>query len=239
MEPIKKYCMKVMRLNGDLNNSVKDLKGIHILNSMKRKILLSLGLILAGVIARLWLYNIMPSTPHIYITLAGIKQPMFMMDVFFVIAAISLITGRYLGSHFTFIIPLAIMGITDAIIGNTAIFLFTWSGFAMMAAIGYTSRGHGFTNFFGRSIFAVITYDIWTNFGSWLGWYNHDLNGLLLCYTLAIPFMLWHLLSTMLLLPVMAMPLERLQEHEYEMISKKAVVSPIMALMAVSIISLL
>jgi len=228
-----------MKLNGNWKNSVKDLKGSHILNSMRRKILLSLGLIIAGVIARLWLYNIMPATPHIYITLAGIKQPMFMMDVFFVVAAISLVAGRYLGGHFTFIIPLAIMGITDVIIGNTAIFLFTWSGFAMMAAIGHYSTGKSFTTFFGGSIAAVVAYDIWTNFGSWLGWYAHDLNGLLLCYTLAIPFMLWHIVSTMLLLPVMAMPLEGLQEHGHEIISKKAVVSPLMALMAASIISLL
>jgi len=206
---------------------------------MRRKILLSLAFILAGITARLWLYDIMPATPHIYITLAGIRQPVFMMDVFFVVAAISLMAGRYLGGHFIFIIPLAIMGITDAILGNTAIFLFTWSGFAMMAVIGYSSIGHGFGTFFGRSIAAVVAYDLWTNFGSWLGWYSHDLNGLLLCYTLAIPFMLWHLLSTTLLLPLMAMPLERLQEYGYEMISKKAVVSPIMALMAVSIISLL
>jgi len=192
-----------------LKNLVKNLKGLSISHLMKKKLLIALTLLFIGIASRLWLYNFLPSTPHIYITLAGIKQPIFMMDIFFVIAAISLVAGRYLGSYFSFLLPLSIMAVTDIIIGNSMIFLFTWSGFTLMGSIGYASRQRKMLSFFGFSIIAVIAYDLWTNFGCWLGWYSHDLNGLLLCYTLAIPFMLWHLVSTLAILPLFSLPFEK------------------------------
>ena len=211
----------------------------------RNRILAALLLIAAGAAGRIFLRSILPNTPHIYLTINGITQPVFMMDMFFVVAAISLFSGILLGGYYTFIVPMAVMGITDIYYGNTYIFLFTWSGFAMIGLMGYLGgrnlsfNAKSVVRVAGMGIGSVLVYDIWTNFGSWLGWYAHDLNGLLLCYTLARPVMLWHIVSTMLLLPVMAIPLEGLQEHGHEIISKKAVVSPLMALMAASIISLL
>ena len=197
-------------MSGDSKNLVKNLKGWCITHLMKRKIVTASVLISIGVAARLWLYNSLPSTPHIYINLAGVKQPLFMIDVFFVIASISLIAGRYLGSFYSLLIPLAIMAITDIIIGNTLIFLFTWSGFALIGSIGCISRQRSMLRFFGYSVAAIVAYDLWTNFGCWLGWYSHDLNGLILCYVLALPFMLWHLVSTLTILPLFAIPFEKL-----------------------------
>ena len=198
-----------MRLSGNSRNSVKNLNKDAIPSMMRKKALIAASLIFIGVAARLWLYKFLPSTPHIYITLAGIKQPLFMMDMFFVIAAISLIGGRYLGGYFSILIPLSIMAITDLLIGNTMIFLFTWSGFALLGSIGYLSRTKNVFHFFGYSAAGVIAYDLWTNFGCWIGWYSHDINGLLLCYTLAIPFMLWHLMATMAILPLFVAPFEK------------------------------
>ena len=44
----------------------------------------------------------------------------------------------------------------------------------------------------GACIFFIIT-----NFGVWsIGSYGHTLNGLLACYTLAIPFFAYNLMST-------------------------------------------
>ncbi|HHF55911.1 MAG TPA: hypothetical protein ENL42_03220 [Thermoplasmatales archaeon] len=232
--------MRVIKLSGDLKNSVKDLNGDAIPSMMRKKIFVAASLIFIGVAARLWLYNFLPSTPHIYITLAGIKQPLFMMDIFFVVAAISLIAGRYLGSLFAFLIPLSIMAITDILIGNTIIFLFTWSGFALLGSIGYLSRKKGVLHFFGYSVAGIIAYDLWTNFGCWMGWYSHDISGLLLCYALAIPFMLWHLLATMTVLPLFTIPFEKSMVQR-EIVSKEAKIAtlPTALLMALSIFTLL
>lgn len=204
-----------------------------------RKIGIAALLIFIGIVARIWLYKFLPSTPHIYITLHGIKQPLFMMDMFFIIAAISLISGKYLGGYSGFIIPFSIMAITDFIIGNNIIFLFTWSGFAMMGFIGYLMRKKTFLKFYGYSLFAIILYDIWTNFGCWVGWYSHDLQGLMLCYTLALPFMFWHIISTLAILPAFAIPFEKANLIASEKaLEKYATISSTIFLMALSITAL-
>ncbi|HEC75975.1 MAG TPA: hypothetical protein ENI33_01800 [Thermoplasmatales archaeon] len=206
---------------------------------MRKKILLSLTIILIGILSRIWLYKILPSTPHIYITLAGARQPLFMMDVFFVIAGISLISGRYLGDLFTFVVPLSIMVITDILIGNTMIFLFTWSGFVFMAITGYITYKKSIFQFFGFGILSVIMYDLWTNFGCWIGWYEHTIEGLILCYTVAIPFMLWHLISTALILPLFSIPLEKVELSRNMHLSKYISTSPAIFLIIASILSVI
>ena len=193
---------------------------IEKLSEEKDRILVAITLIIFGVIGRLSFYKFLPSTPHLYITLNGITQPLFMMDLFFLIAIISILSGLLLKSYYVFIVPLSIMFITDVIIGNNYIFLFTWSGFAMIGLIGYILKiKNKFTIqktplIFGASIGSVLLYDLWTNFGCWLGWYPHTFNGLAVCYTVAIPFMLWHLLSTTLTLTIILLPLIYLKEHK-------------------------
>ena len=57
---------------------------------------------------------------------------------------------------------------------------------------GITSRISG--SLLGACIFFVIT-----NFGVWsLGTYEYSINGFILCYTLAIPFFVYSLISTLL-----------------------------------------
>jgi len=193
---------------------------IEKLSEEKDRILVAITLIIFGVIGRLSFYKFLPSTPHLYITLNGITQPLFMMDLFFLIAIISILSGLLLKSYYVFIVPLSIMFITDVIIGNNYIFLFTWSGFAMIGLIGYILKiKNKFTIqktplIFGASIGSVLLYDLWTNFGCWLGWYPHNLQGLSLCYTLAIPFTLWHLLSTTIAITVIVLPIVYLKDHK-------------------------
>jgi len=179
------------------------------------KIVLALGLITAGVVARIWLRFMLPAAPHFYIKLAGYTYPIFMIDMFFVIAAISLVAGRYLGKY-AILVPVATMAISDIYFGGGMILLFTWSGFAMMAFIGYLTRNRGFTTYLGYGMLSVIAYDIWTNFGSWLAWYPRTIDGIILCYTVAIPFMLWHLISTAIALPLASVPFEYAKLHVAE-----------------------
>jgi len=217
---------------------VKNLNGKIIYGSMK-KITIASILVSVGVISRIFIGKFLPPSPNFYINFLGIKQPIFIAgDVFFIIASISLISGRYLREYFTFLVPFLIMLITDVFIGNNFIFLFTWSGFAIMGGIGYLLRKKSSIAFFSLSIPSIILYDLWTNFGWWLGYYGGKMQYLSLCYTLAIPFMIWHIISTSLILPLFIIAFERIELKEDARISKYSAI-PIASLALLSILSLL
>jgi LPXTG-motif cell wall-anchored protein len=187
----------------------------------KNRIMIAISLITIGSIIRIILHDNLPGSPSIYITVNSITQPMFMLDLFFIIAIISLISGLILGGYYTFIVPISIMIITDLVIGNNWIAFFTWSGFAILGLIGFIlKRKKSLTishipRVLGVGIGAILLYDIWTNFGTWLGgWYTHSLEGLALCYTNALPFMFWHLLSTTIAMVLLIVPIAYLKEHE-------------------------
>jgi len=113
------------------------------------RLVIAFLLIFIGVASRIWLHGFLPPAPHIYVNLAGTKQPIFMpADVFFIIAAISLVAGRYLGNYYSFFVPFSIMLITDVFIGNNYIFLFTWSGFAILGCVGYLMQAGLLENLF-------------------------------------------------------------------------------------------
>lgn len=186
----------------------------------KSRVTLGAILIIIGVTLRLLLHNNLPSSPSIYITINGLTQPMFMLDLFFVVAVISILSGLILGGYYTFIVPISVMIITDLMIGNNWILLFTWSGFALLGFLGYLLKtSNSFTiekipRVLGVGVGGILLYDIWTNFGTWLGgWYTHTFEGLVLCYTYALPFMFWHLLSTTITLSIVIIPIIYLKEH--------------------------
>ncbi len=209
--------------------------------SLNKLVIASL-LIFIGIASRTWLHGfLLPPAPHIYINLAGTKQPIFMpADIFFIIAAVSLVAGKYLGSYYSFFVPFSIMLITDVLIGNNYIFLFTWSGFAILGCMGYLMQNKGFGKFILYSIPSILVYDIWTNFGWWLGgYYGYSFHGFVLCYLLAIPFTIWHLISTIAILPIFALPFEKIELiKEKSVIGKYATISSTALLMAFSLFML-
>ena len=188
------------------------------------RILFGILLVIAGVVLRIALHNNLAASPSIFITINGITQPMFMLDLFFVVATISLLSGLILGGYYTFIIPICVMAVSDVIIGNTWILLFVWSGFAVIGLIGYLMKKKQVLSLkrtptiLGLSIGSIFLYDIWTNFGTWLGgpqWgYTYTWGGLVLCYTRALPFMLWHLLSTTIAFAIILIPMAYLKDHK-------------------------
>ena len=52
----------------------------------------------------------------------------------------------------------------------------------------------------------VPLYDIWTNFGVFLLTYNHTLDNLILVYVLGLPFMLYHLISSLVTFTLIGFP---------------------------------
>jgi hypothetical protein len=187
----------------------------------KNKIMIAISLIVIGSIIRILFHTSLPAFKSAYITINGLTQPMFMLDLFFIVAVIAIISGLLLGGYYTFIIPISVMIITDIVIGNNWILLFTWSGFALLGLIGLLIKSkriltfRNIPTFLGAGIGGILIYDIWTNFGTWLGGFGYapTLGGLAQCYTMALPFMLWHLLSTTIVLSVILITVIYLKEH--------------------------
>jgi len=187
----------------------------------KNRIMLAVVLIIIGSIVRILLHNNLPGSPSVFITLNGITQSMFMFDLFFVVAIIAILSGILLGGYYTFIVPISVMIITDLVIGNNWILLFTWSGFAILGIFGYLLKSKNsltvrhIPRILGVGIAGILIYDIWTNFGTFLGgWYTHTWEGLVLCYTKALPFMFWHLLSTTIAMFLVIVPIVYLKENK-------------------------
>ncbi len=110
--------------------------------------------------------------------------------------ALSFYVPVFLGIRYLPIVLIS-FAITDLIIGFHSVTLFTWGSVALIGLISrnfvksISSRILG--SLLGACIFFVIT-----NFGIWsLGYYGYNLNGLLTCYTLAIPFFAYSLISTL------------------------------------------
>ncbi len=86
--------------------------------------------------------------------------------------------------------------ITDLIIGFHGVTLFTWGSVILIGLgskfLAKTILSRVLGSLLGASLFFIIT-----NFGVWtLGSYTYTFDGLLLCYTLAIPFFAYSLIST-------------------------------------------
>jgi len=95
-------------------------------------------------------------------------------------------------------LPALIIGfaITDLFLGFHSTTLFTWGA---VIFIGLLSK-HFIKNIISRISGALVgacIFFIVTNFGVWsIGSYGYTINGLLTCYTLAIPFFAYSLIST-------------------------------------------
>ena len=86
--------------------------------------------------------------------------------------------------------------ITDLFIGFHTLTLFTWGS---VIFIGLCSRFFLSTIFsrISGSLLGACVFFIITNFGVWsMGSYGYTLDGFLLCYTLAIPFFTYSIIST-------------------------------------------
>lgn len=87
--------------------------------------------------------------------------------------------------------------ITDFIIGYHTVTHWTWGSIFLIGLISpifarnITSRVSG-------AILSACIFFLITNFGVWAsGMYGHTLEGIILCYTLAIPFFTYSIISTL------------------------------------------
>lgn len=134
------------------------------------------------------------------------------------VTSIGLISGYlFKEKRLALLVPLLIMLVSDSIIGNTKIFLFTWSAFLIPSLLGLLITKFkvdlkvklgwfklAFLTLNGSAISTMIFF-IWTNFGHWLTttMYSKDINGLTQSYINAIPFLRNQLAGNLLFAPML------------------------------------
>ena len=155
-----------------------------------KKILSVFLLILLGTVGRIFFVD--------YISIPNFE----------IVSSFALLSGFFLGGIFSFLVPLAIIFLSDLFIGNSAILLFTWSAFGMIGLMGLAiKRGSFGKTLLQAPIFAILAscfFFIYTNFGWWVlsGMYPHTLQGLLACYVSGLPFFKTNLLGNLILTPL-------------------------------------
>lgn len=128
------------------------------------------------------------------------------------VTSVSLLSAAYLGFIYALAVPFFTMLISDLIIKNTNIFLFTWSSYLISGILGYIllSGRENSGVFYLRStivgILSSIFFYLWTNFGVWaldsFGMYRNNLNGLIDSYIMGIPFFKSNLLGNLFIVPI-------------------------------------
>ena len=87
---------------------------------------------------------------------------------------------------------------TDFVIGFHAVTFFTWGSVILIGLMAKFFMINIINRFSGALLGCCLFYII-TNFGVWsLGSYGYSLEGFILCFTLAIPFFGYSLISTVL-----------------------------------------
>ena len=88
--------------------------------------------------------------------------------------------------------------LTDIFIGFHSLTLFTWGSVMLIGLCSKFFLSNIYTRVLGALLGALIFFIV-TNFGVWLmGSYGYTFSGLIMCYTLAIPFFTYSLISTLL-----------------------------------------
>ena len=86
--------------------------------------------------------------------------------------------------------------ITDLVIGFHTTTLFTWGSVLLIGFMSGYFTNNVMTRISGALLGALVFFII-TNFGVWTnGMYGYNIEGLVACYTMAIPFFAYSLIST-------------------------------------------
>jgi hypothetical protein len=132
---------------------------------------LALFLILGGVLLRL-----LPHPPN-----------------FAPIAALALFGGVYLNKKYALVVPVAAMLVGDIFLGfyDWRLMSAVYSCFLISGLIGLWLRKHkNLITVIGGTLVSSLIFFLVTNLAVWAfsSWYSHNWQGLLYCYSLALPF---------------------------------------------------
>lgn len=124
------------------------------------------------------------------------------------VTMVSVLAAVIIGLRAAIVVPLVTMVISDMIIGNSSIFMFTWSSFAVIGLCATLLRKFNdkpktqIISSVGFAIASSFLFFFVTNLGVWLqGWYPATMAGLVTCFTLAVPFYRTMLIGNMIIVP--------------------------------------
>lgn len=132
------------------------------------KLIHKIGIILLAVVARL-----VPHAPN-----------------FSPIGGLALFSGSNFKSKFSFLIPILAMLISDIFLGFHKTIPYVYLSFIIIFFIGRNIKVNKWQNLLSASLVSSIIFFVITNFGVWAAgsMYQKNLQGLMQCYTLGVPF---------------------------------------------------
>lgn len=107
------------------------------------------------------------------------------------IAAMALFGGVYLTKKYALAVPLLALFVSDLFLGFHNTMLFVYGSFLLTGLLGLWLKKHKTVgNIFVTALASSVLFYLITNFGVWLvgGLYPKTVQGLILCYSAAIPF---------------------------------------------------
>lgn len=132
------------------------------------------------------------------------------------VTGVTLASAYFIKKGYSISVPFVIMFLSDFIIGNSSIFLFTWSAFAFAWIGGKFLRSKLIEKISSKTqlinIFVLselgglaftIFFFLWTNFGVVVvsNMYPKNFQGLLLSYKMGLPFLAPQLLGNLIIVP--------------------------------------
>ena len=126
------------------------------------------------------------------------------------IAAIALLSSKGFNNRWVvFLIPIVSLFISDLFIGLHATIPFVYISFILIALLGlYVKKINIFSVLLSSTIFFLVS-----NFGVWLLYYPISTEGLVQCYTLALPFFLNTVLGDLVYGALLIYPFYALQRR--------------------------
>lgn len=131
------------------------------------------------------------------------------------ITAFGIVSGFFFkDKKLAYAVPLVSMILSDVMLTNTNIFLFTWSGFLFGPLIGSVLNkvisktenklAIGLVSSQFAGIVATIVFFLWTNFGVWLigNMYVKNLSGLVQSYINGLPFLSNQFIGNLIIVPI-------------------------------------
>jgi len=180
--------------------------GPELVLARRIKLFVLLGIVFIAISKLLYLRGLMPF-PNFELIIVTLV----------VIGSFSLYTGgnkfwRGVTRYFGIIALVSVFLIDIGFWGLRKIYIFTWSGFIICWLLGMRNKLSMFDKFKKllwrttlTALAAILIFDVWTCFGSWLGWYPKTLAGLAAAYLAQIPFTLYHLASIVFVPPLVGL----------------------------------
>ena len=147
----------------------------------------------------------------LFIVIAALMRLIPHPPNFVPITAIAIFAGvKFRNIKLAYVIPIAVMLISDLFIGFYSISLFVYLAFILITTYSYIFKKYSIKNILLSSLLFFVV----TNFGVWLiGGYPKNIEGLILCYTMAIPFFTNSLMADLFFSAILYYGFEKIEKR--------------------------